>query len=201
LLHPAAFPVYPQDILWHSAFRPGLGPASSAFPIFQGGRLRRRLGGSAPALVLCLTTFLESDGYPVAYAADKCPFAGTLKPLFKVSDPLVEVEVEWRRSRFDLEEPDWSGSIGTAHYTEALRLSSGEVPGDSLDLLCSGVMPYSGTIGDCTTDPFVYISLARSGLHPHADAASLVRANCWVAKYRDYRIRGNKDRLYIRILN
>jgi hypothetical protein len=56
--------------------------------------------------VLCLTILLESDGYPVAYAADKGPFAGTLKPLFKVGDPLVDIEVEWRRSRFDLEEPD-----------------------------------------------------------------------------------------------
>jgi hypothetical protein len=97
------------------------------------------------ALPLCLTTLLESDGYPVTYAADKGPFAGTLKPLFKVGDLLVKVEVERRRSRFDLEEPDWSGTIGTAHYVEALRLSSGEVPGNALDLCGSGVVPHSGT--------------------------------------------------------
>jgi hypothetical protein len=29
--------VYPQDILWHSAFRPGLGPASSASPYSREG--------------------------------------------------------------------------------------------------------------------------------------------------------------------
>jgi hypothetical protein len=56
--------------------------------------LRRRLGGDdAPALLLCLTPLLESDGYPVAYTAYKSPFACTLESPFKVCDPLVEVEV------------------------------------------------------------------------------------------------------------
>ena len=55
---------------------------------------------------LCLTTLLESDGYLVTYAVDKGPFASTLKPLFKVSDLLVKVEIKWRRSRFDLRIPN-----------------------------------------------------------------------------------------------
>jgi hypothetical protein len=93
LLYPAAFPVYPQDILGCSAFGPGLGPASSAFPIFEGGRLRRRLGGDVPALPLCLTMLLESDGYPVAYRAYKVSLARSLKSPLKVSDPLVKVKV------------------------------------------------------------------------------------------------------------
>ena len=105
-MHPATFPVYPQDLFWVLAFSPFCGPPSSAFPEFEGGALRLCLCGDVLALALCLTTLLESDGYPVAYTADKGPFAGTLKPLFEVSDPLVEVEVKWRRSRFDLEEPN-----------------------------------------------------------------------------------------------
>ena len=69
-------------------------PPGSAFPEFEGGALRQCLCSNALALALCLTTLLKSDGYPVTYTADKGPFAGTLKPLFEVSDLLVKVEVK-----------------------------------------------------------------------------------------------------------
>jgi hypothetical protein len=95
---------------------------------------------------------LESDGHLVAYATDKGPFARTLEPLFKIGDPLIKVEVKRRRGCFGFKEPDRRGAVGTAHDTETLRLSSGKVSGDSLDLLFSGVMLYSGTIGNSATD-------------------------------------------------
>ena len=81
VLHLAAFLVYPQDLFWVLAFSPGRGPASSAFPVFKGGRLRRWFGGAAPALslALCLAALLESNGHPVAYAPDKSPFACAFK--------------------------------------------------------------------------------------------------------------------------
>jgi hypothetical protein len=49
---------------------------------------------------------------------------GTVKSVFKVRYPLVEVEVEWRRSCFGLEEPDWCSLIGTSDDPETLGLCS-----------------------------------------------------------------------------
>jgi hypothetical protein len=55
---------------------------------------------------------------------------------------------------------------------EALRLSSSEVPGDPLDLLCSRVIPHSSTIGDCTADYLrIYLpgSEQATPLHRHGE--------------------------------
>jgi hypothetical protein len=93
LLYPVVFLVYPQDILRCSAFRPGLGPASSAFPIFEGGRLWQWLSSNVPVLLLCLTILLESDSYLVVYCIYKVSLACLLKSLLKVSDLLVKVKV------------------------------------------------------------------------------------------------------------
>jgi hypothetical protein len=84
--------------------------------------LRRRLCGSAAA---SLTTLLESCSHPVADGPQEVPLASTLKPSFKVHNPLIEVEVEWRRGCFDFEEPDWRSPVGAADNAETLRLRSG----------------------------------------------------------------------------
>jgi hypothetical protein len=138
-----------------------------AFPKFKGEALRRRLGGVTLALALCLTTLLESDGPLVIYATDKGPFARTLEPLFKIGDLLIKVEVKRRRGCFGFKEPDWRGAVGAAYDTEILRLSSGKVLGDSLDVLFSGVMPHSGTIGNSATDNLcVYLPGAEQATPP-----------------------------------
>jgi hypothetical protein len=136
-----------------------------AFPEFKRGALCQRLGGVTPAPALCLTTLLESDGHPVAYAIDKGPFAYTLEPLFKIGDLLIKVKVKRRRGCFGFKEPDRRSAVGTAYNTKTLRLSSGKVLGNSLNLLFSRVMLYSGTISNSATDYLcVYLPSAEQAI-------------------------------------
>jgi hypothetical protein len=84
----------------------------------------RRLRGSAAASTP-LATLLESCSHPVADGPQEVPLASMLEPSFKVCNPLIEVEVEWRRGCFDFEEPDWRSPVGAADNAETLRLRSG----------------------------------------------------------------------------
>jgi hypothetical protein len=113
----------------------------------------------AKSLALSCTSLLESDGDPVTYPTDKVPFTGTLKSLFKVHNPLVQVQVEWRCSCFDFKEPYRRSPVCPTHCPEALGLDGGEVTGNSLGLLLGRVVPHSSTISHSTTDNFcVYFS-------------------------------------------
>jgi hypothetical protein len=83
---------------------------------------------------------LESYSDPIIDPTDKGSLACTLKSSFKVYYPLVQVEINWQRGRFDFKVSDWRGTVGAAHRVEALGLDSGEVPGNSLGLLFGGVL-------------------------------------------------------------
>jgi hypothetical protein len=113
----------------------------------------------AKSLALSYMSLLESDGDLVIYPTDKVPFTGTLKSLFKVHNPLVQVQVEWRCSYFDFKEPYRYSPVYPTHCLEALGLDSSKVTGNSLGLLLGGVVLHSSTISHSTTDDFcVYFS-------------------------------------------
>jgi hypothetical protein len=111
------------------------------------------------SLALGYTSLLESDSDPVVYPTDKVPFAGTCKSLFKVYNPLVQVQVEWQCSCFNFKELYWHSPVYPTHGLEVLGLDSSKVTGNSLGLLLSRVVPHSSTISHSTIDNFcVYFS-------------------------------------------
>jgi hypothetical protein len=113
----------------------------------------------AESLALSCMLLLESDGNLVIYPTDKVPFTSTLKLLFKVYNPLVQVQVEWQCSCFDFKEPYRYSLVYPAYCLEVLGLDSGEVTDNSLGLLLSRVVPYSSTISYSATDNLcVYFS-------------------------------------------
>jgi hypothetical protein len=124
------------------------------------------------SLALSYTLLLESDGNLVIYPTDKVPFTGTLKLLFKVHNPLVQVQVEWQCSCFDFEELYRHSPVYPTHCLEVLGLDGGKVTGNSLGLLLSRVVPHSSTISYSATDNLcVYFSGTEQAipLHGHGE--------------------------------
>jgi hypothetical protein len=92
--------------------------------------------------------------------------------LFKVCNLLVQVQVEWRYSCFDFEEPYRRSPVCPTHCLEALGLDGSKVTGNSLSLLLGRVVPHSSTISHSTTDDFcVYFSGTEEAtpLHGHGE--------------------------------